>query len=723
MHKDRGGECVVLQGLKCYLPKQPPLRKIDGHHLPIEKQKWSPTPLPSFKARDIKIFSSEKYDPDQYLTWEECEREEYIGMTGYDPWIVDKQGNEKRITGVISNLNYRCPNLSKFRNQELDRIQEGYWFMLNGKPTYLTGTTYAYFNWWKMDVGLPDYRDYIRELGYVVDLVESDPTKLGIILASMRGIGKTYFGACVIYFKTIFKKKASSGIQSKTDTDASSLFTKKLGQPIMDLPSFLVPIHSWGTEISKTELEFKAPKKQHKNIKYDRWVRQRALNAVIDYRNSKDNAYDGETTTVLLQDEIGKITKKVGSVKERFRISRFCVFRGNVKRGILFGFTTVGEMEKGGGDEFQELYYDSDQNNPEKVTAGGVTVTGCVKYFISALDATVYDEFGVPDRVAAKKQHDEQRNIIYDNCIKKGDMADYISYCQNNPYSEEEAFMISGKECLFNAYILQERQKALIEQMHGPRDQWSVRIGDLEWITRFRSVRFIDNPLNGRWEFSKFPDGNIWKANDIGLNGQFIFPKNEAFGRIGYDPISHKKVVDKTKASDASITGRSMFLYNWPEEFCNVPIAHYCHRPLDPDEAHEEAAKLCVFLSVPILIESNKYGAINWFEKNLLGGFVMRRPDQTFTAKQSSRNQQDTAGIPSSTPMIDYYVNLAKTDIQKNGWKFKHLKIVKDALGFDMFNTTSYNSFVSYGLSLVASEKPAKTVVEVTDLTPIYGRL
>lgn len=717
MHKDRGGECVELQGLKCHLPKQPPLSKIDGHHLPKHKQKWTPTPLPSFKARDIKVFSNEKYDPDQYLTWEECEREEYIGMTGYDPWDVDKSGNERKVTSVMPNLEYRCPQLSKFRNQELDRIQYGYWFMLNGKPTYLTGTTYAYFNWWKMDVGLPDYRDYIRELGYVVDLVESDPTKLGVILASMRGIGKSYWGTCVVYFKTIFKRKAFSGIQSMGDTEAEELYTIKLTQPVNDLPSFLVPIHGWLANNIPNKMEFNPPVKQHKNVKFDKWLRKRATYASITYRNAKDRAYDGTTTTVLLQDEIGKISKKVGSVTTRFEVARFCVYRGNVKRGIIFGFTTVGEMERGGGEEFKRLYYDSDQNNPEVVTESGWTNSGCVKYFISALDATELDEFGMPDREKAKKHHDELRDNIYKQCVAKGDMSAYISYCQNNPYTEEEAFMTHNKECLFNEYILQRVLAELSRVV--PYEEGPVRRGDLEWVVKWRSVKFVENPVNGHWELSTFPDGQIWKANNIRLNGDFIFPTNEAFGRIGYDPVSvdKDKLSNISKASDAAITVRSLFIYNWNDEYCNTPIAHYRHRPLKPKDAHEEAAKACIFFSCPILIEKNMVGALHYFEENMLGGFIMRRPEETFTTYGTN---QGTPGVAGTRHIINYYTLLAKTDIQDHGLKLKFKKIVKDAIEFDVDNTTRYDSFVSYGLSLIASEKPAKTVVQETDITKFY---
>ena len=44
----------------------------------------------------------------------------------------------------------------KFVEQEFTRRKDGYWFMNNGEPTYITGAHYYYLNWCKIDVGYPD---------------------------------------------------------------------------------------------------------------------------------------------------------------------------------------------------------------------------------------------------------------------------------------------------------------------------------------------------------------------------------------------------------------------------------------------------------------------------------------------------------------------------------------------------------------------------------------
>src|SRR5690606_6329091 len=140
-------------------------------------------------------------------------------------------------------------------------------------------------------------------------------------------------------------------------------------------------------------MNFSYRTKAHPNFEYDRIMRELELKSIIDHRNASDRAYDGETTTVLLQDEIGKIMKKGGNVKRRVNVVRHCVQRGGDKRGILFGFTTVGNMEREGGMEFKEVFNDADQNNRNEL---GYTKNGFVNYFVSALEATVFDEWGNP---------------------------------------------------------------------------------------------------------------------------------------------------------------------------------------------------------------------------------------------------------------------------------------------------------------------------------------
>ena len=45
---------------------------------------------------------------------------------------------------------------------EFERREQGFWFINNGSPTYMTGTHYMYLQWTKIDIGLPDFREANR---------------------------------------------------------------------------------------------------------------------------------------------------------------------------------------------------------------------------------------------------------------------------------------------------------------------------------------------------------------------------------------------------------------------------------------------------------------------------------------------------------------------------------------------------------------------------------
>ena len=47
-------------------------------------------------------------------------------------------------------------------DEEFKRRDEGFWFINNDKPTYITGSHYMYLQWSKIDVGAPDFREANR---------------------------------------------------------------------------------------------------------------------------------------------------------------------------------------------------------------------------------------------------------------------------------------------------------------------------------------------------------------------------------------------------------------------------------------------------------------------------------------------------------------------------------------------------------------------------------
>ena len=112
------GEVLEIQGLQIALPKQP--KEIYSCSKNKEKQKWKRFPAnPAFKKIKT-VFDWQDY-PDDFKQ----DHYEYI-------------------------------------DEEFRRREEGFWFMNNGKPTYITGTHYMYLQWSKIDVGAPDYREANR---------------------------------------------------------------------------------------------------------------------------------------------------------------------------------------------------------------------------------------------------------------------------------------------------------------------------------------------------------------------------------------------------------------------------------------------------------------------------------------------------------------------------------------------------------------------------------
>ena len=84
---------------------------------------------------------------------------------------VEYNKDLKRIKSIFQW--HETPNAFKSKwvdyiEREFDRREEGYWFLNNGVPTYITGTHYMYLQWTKIDVGHPDFREANRIFLYLL---------------------------------------------------------------------------------------------------------------------------------------------------------------------------------------------------------------------------------------------------------------------------------------------------------------------------------------------------------------------------------------------------------------------------------------------------------------------------------------------------------------------------------------------------------------------------
>ena len=120
---------------------------------------------------------------------------------------------------------------------------------------------------------------------------------------------------------------------------------KKVVAIFRSYPFFFKPIQD-GTTNPRMELAFREPSKRiTKNNKTSQ--RGDALNTVINWKNTTNNAYDGEKLHMLYLDEAGKWEKPT-DIREAWRIERTCLIVGKRIVGKALVGSTVNPMNKGG---------------------------------------------------------------------------------------------------------------------------------------------------------------------------------------------------------------------------------------------------------------------------------------------------------------------------------------------------------------------------------------
>lgn len=675
------GTFEEIQGLKCWIPPQPKDSDIQGYLLEPASQKWQRTELPDFDQSEVDIFSGTEYPRNYRLTWDEAKREELIKQTGFDPW--DPSDNPKRVIEDFDEF-YFNEKMEEFRLQEFGRIKDGHWVFINGKAIYLTGDYYFYINWWKLNTGYAEFRDTDRQLFYFWEFVKQDPRCYGLLEITKRGQGKSYRMGCIAYLRCIFFKGAHIGIQSKNDTDSGAFFKTKVVEPYKELPEFLVPINNHGTE-PQSGFQFFPPSRRTAKARFVKKVE--AIRSWMDFRSATNNAYDSTTCKFLVQDEIAKIEPKIGDAEKRIGICKEVVFRDNKMIGKMWCSSTVEDMKKGGA-KVESLW---DKSNLDKRSDNGTTVSGLYPFFLSAIECTIFDQYGYPDRIAAKKKHDAERKN------KENDPTGYTLYIQQNPYTIKEAFRSTGADCLYNSKVLIER-----ESICGETNP--TRKGNFVWENDkpfTKAIWKFDD--NGKFEVSwLFPEDRYSNhVSKLTLDGKdYHSPLNDVKFALAYDPFSHSKTVFEKRRSNAGAAVFRNFDF-WDEENSETFVADYVARPQDPEDAHMDILCMAWYYGCQVLCESQKNSFMDWCKRNGVYDFVMLRPLATMP-----EGGAQTEGIPSSEKVIDIYIQTMQTHIDKYGYKLKHLRIIKDLLPFDSAKRYKFDLGVACQLTLLAANRP-----------------
>jgi len=596
---------------------------------------------------------------------------------------------------------------------EFTRREEGFWFVNNKKPTYITGSHYNYLQWSKIDIGKPDFRESNRLFFIFWEACKADHRSYGMCYLKNRRSGFSFMSSAETVNLATLSSDSRFGILSKTGPDAKKMFTDKVVPISVNYPFFFKPIQD-GMDRPKTELAYRVPaskftrKKLDSNNKVEEIT---GLDTTIDWKNTGDNSYDGEKLSLLVHDESGKWEKPT-NILNNWRVTKTCLRLGSRVIGKCMMGSTSNSLDKG-GENFKKLYENSDVS---KRNANGQTASGLYGLFIPMewnyegyIDEYGYPVFETPeDKVLDTFGNQIQMGVIdyWQNEVEglKNDQDGLNEFYRQFPRTVEHAFRDEAKNSLFNLTRIYQQ----IDYNQDLRNTNILSKGNFQWENGIKDTRVIFLPSNnGRFLISWVPPINL--QNRVILKNGVKYPGNEHVGAFGCDSYDISGTVSGV-GSNGSLHGLTKF--SMEEAPANHFFLEYISRPQTAEIFFEDILMAIIFYGMPILCENNKPRLLYHIKRRGYRGYSMNRPDRVWN--NLSQTEKEIGGIPNSSEdikqahaaAIETYIDECVGVIGDDQYGDMYFdRTLNDWARFDINNRTKFDASISSGLAVMACNK------------------
>ena len=658
------GEIYEIQNLRIALPKAPP--KIDK-----KTDRWTPEEYPRELKSITSIFDWRDYPEEFKIKW---------GI------YIDGQFNKR---------------------------ENGHWFNNKNVDTYITGTHFMYLQWSKIDVGKPEFRESNRLFYIFWEACKADKRSYGMCYLKNRRSGFSFMASGETVNMATISSDARFGILSKSGSDAKKMFTDKVVPISVNYPFFFKPVQD-GMDRPKTELAYRVPASKLTRRKLDNNKAKEiisGLDTTIDWKNTGDNAYDGEKLKLLVHDESGK-WERPNNILNNWRVTKTTLRLGSRIIGKCMMGSTSNALDKGGRN-FKKLYDDSDVT---KRNANGQTRSGLYSLFIPMewnyegfIDAYGMPVFNTPSEDCEGPHGDSIEVGVIEHWNNeadglKGDQDALNEYYRQFPRTEEHAFRDETKNSIFNLAKIYEQ----IDYNEDLANSNVVTKGSFQWENGIKDSKVVFSPNpQGRFLITWTPSYNIQNRQVI-KNG-VRHPGNEHMGAFGCDSYDISGTTDG-RGSKGALHGLTKF--SMEDAPPSTFFLEYVARPQTAEIFFEDVLMACVFYGMPLLCENNKPRLLYYFKRRGYRGYSMNRPDKLWN--KLSVTEKEIGGIPNSSEdikqahasaiemYIDSYVGL-KSDGNYGTMYFN--ETLNDWSKFDINNRTKFDAAISSGLAVMACNK------------------
>lgn len=653
---------IEVQGLIYTTPLSPPMGEIRGSHLPKKDQIW--------------------YRREEYLQWD---------------WSDNWETNASKAQ-------------LKWFEEEVIRLHNGDWIMINGAPTYFNKYCYFFHQWFVLQEGIyPMYKDTSLEYFRFYQLCEDDPVCIGDCGIKGRRVGLSSMSAAIKLLIALLENNTTQGIVSKTGVDAQEMFFF-VKNALENLPKFLMPDLN---KVTESEIHIAKPAKRitKNNTKASS---DKGKNNRIDYRDTAENAYDQSRKRHMTVDEAAKWLK----VNVLLFISKVMetLYVGASKIGHMSVFSTVNKGDKG-GDNFRVIWDGSDHINGQKdvfgrtrsrlhrfFIAGYRGMLGYVgKYGESIIDTPTKEQTeylktwidpttgkkGCPNPYIGAKEYLESTRKMYENDPEL--LAEEI---RKYPFTWQEVFRGANNKCNFNLEELnaqiekvEEECRLLGQKENGRRGRFTKSdTGEKE---------FKDDPT-GMWYILEFCKDN----NKYAYKGSIKCPDNGAFGSAGLDTFANAKhTVDPGSDACLIVMKRTNIL---DLENSNYPIAMFLGRPEIKDDFHDQIFWGLEYYGIKMLAERAPTDWEDYAVRNRYASPLDHAKLYGYLITTRRANNSEVYGIPPQgseykeqhlTEMIEY----AKFNMRK----IRFLRLLKEMVKFDINERTDFDACMAFGYALI----------------------
>jgi hypothetical protein len=688
------GEKITIYHTDIELPEQPPIDEIENWGIDIpSEQYWRRKPLPDF--------------------FEEVE--------------YNKEGD------ALLNTEQR-----EYAIKEVNRCRNGFWFMNNGIPTYVTGKNYFYIQWWKLENDeYPEFRNTDREYFLFLNHWENVPWCLGILRSKKRREGASSQATANLIYECIFFKNSFCGLTSKTQVDAKNTFTNLVAFGYRQLPVFLKP-KQLNNKDSVSELVFAHKSVSIKGAKGNTIDSDTGHRSKVDYRAPSKNSYDSMRISRLVTDEIGKFPPEVPASEFISIVSKTLV-QGAKKVGFIEAPSTSNSLTNG-GSEYKKIWENADHTKGER------TPNRFARYFSPAYQGYVgfIDKHGMS---VIDEPTPEQYKYLVENFVGAGDLTEedirmgakgYLlqrrvplenmqleEEIRMNPFTEKEVFMSAAEGGIYNRFKLNEQidwlnfnnncvERGNLVWENGDEFYKEVVHGNGVREMKLNKLLWVSNP-NGVYE--KVAGWMPKEMNNVFQRGGYFQPNGNYAVRIGCDPFKYDKTKDNRKSNCAAYAYQMEDLADPDSKYNDMFVMRYVDRAATTDIQYDKVLKMAWFCGCQVLFERNVNGWKKYFEDKLCSNFLMWLPNEVEPGIYSGGGTGKV--VQQICDYTEAYIerNIDKVYFpsllgEKSGW-----------LGFDVADTQKFDDAMAAGFALIATKtkkyyKPQETRKSIESIMP-----